>query len=165
MIKLHSSAHKIDMVFVVALFTIFAATAFLVVLIGAKQYQSTADNMNYNYEVRTAASYITEKVRQNDSSCDIQVTTLSDENALAFSTTENGNNYTTYIYYYDGWLRELFVSESAVFSPDAGQKIVEISGFSASFADTDLLEITFTGTDGTAYPVYLAIHSNREEAL
>ena len=165
MIKLHSSAHKIDTIFVVALFTVFAATAFLVVLIGAKQYQKTADNMNYNYEVRTAASYITEKIRQNDSSCDICVTTLSGVDALAISTVENEKNYTTYIYYYEGWLRELFVSESAVFTLDAGQKIVEVSDFSAVFAGTDLLEITFTGTDGTSYPVYLAIHSSRKEDL
>ncbi len=165
MIRLHSSTHKIDMIFVAALFTVFAATAFLAVLIGAKQYQKTADNMNYNYEVRTAASYITEKIRQSDSSGSISITTLSDVNALAVSTTENDKNYTTYIYYYDGWLRELFVSESAVFSLDAGQKIVEISGFFASYADNSLLEITFTGTDGTDYPVYLAIHSDGKEAL
>ena len=164
MIKLHSSTHKIDTVFVAALFTVFAATSFLVVLIGAKQYQKTADTMNYNYEVRTATSYITEKIRQSDSSCDIQIAQLSDVTVLALSTIENGKNYITYIYSYEGWLRELFISESTVFSPSAGQKIVEVSDFSVSHAGTDLLEITFTGTDGITYPVYLVIHSIRKEA-
>jgi len=52
---------KIDSVFVVALFTMFAVTAFLLILIGAKQYQHTADTMDANYESRTISSYLTEK--------------------------------------------------------------------------------------------------------
>lgn len=35
----------------------FAATAFLVVSIGAKQYHSIADSMTANYETRTVSSY------------------------------------------------------------------------------------------------------------
>ena len=55
---------KIDGVFVIALFTMFAVTAFLLILIGAKQYQRTADTMDANYESRTISSYLTEKIRQ-----------------------------------------------------------------------------------------------------
>ena len=43
------------------LFGMFAVTAFILVLIGIKQYKVTADSMNYNYEVRTASSYLREK--------------------------------------------------------------------------------------------------------
>lgn len=166
MIKLHSFAHKIDMIFVIALFTVFAATAFLVVLIGAKQYQTTADNMNYNYEVRTAASYITEKIRQNDTSCEIAIRTVDNVDVLAISSVENDTSYITYLYYYDGWLRELFVSDSSVFTLGAGQKIVEISDFSAEKINPQLLKVYFTGSDGITYPIYLSIHTaDGKEAL
>lgn len=37
--------HTIDRVFLLALLALFAATAFLVVSIGAKQYHSIADSM------------------------------------------------------------------------------------------------------------------------
>ncbi len=48
-------------VFVMLLFFLFALTAFILVLIGVKQYKSTANAMNYNYEVRTVTSYLREK--------------------------------------------------------------------------------------------------------
>ena len=66
MFKLKSRSHQADSFFVMLLF-FFALTAFILVLIGVKQYKYTANAMNYNYEVRTVTSYLREKVRQNDS--------------------------------------------------------------------------------------------------
>ena len=157
--KLRRLNHKIDMVFVLALFMIFAATAFIVVLIGARQYRSTADNMNYNYEVRTASSYIEEKIRQNDSAARISITDLSGTTALALTSEENGIFYTTYIYYYDGSLRELFAADNAEVGPQSGQKIIELGGFLPEYADDDLIKVTFTDSDGGIFPVYLSVHS------
>lgn len=53
--------HTIDRVFLLALLALFAATTFLVVSIGAKQYHSIADSMTTNYETRTVSSYLEEK--------------------------------------------------------------------------------------------------------
>ena len=50
--------HTIDRVFLLALLALFAATAFLVVSIGAKQYHSITDSMTANYETRTVSSYL-----------------------------------------------------------------------------------------------------------
>lgn len=165
--KLHNTSHRIDLIFVLALFTIFAATAFLAVLIGARQYQTTADSMNYNYEVRTASSYLEEKIRQNDTQDAISIVTLQDDvTAVALGTTENEVQCYTYIYCYDGWLRELYVTENASYALSAGQPLVELHGLSAEFAGKQLLKITFTGTDDVAYPVYLSLHASfGKEAL
>jgi hypothetical protein len=62
MFKLKSRSHQADSFFVMLLFFLFALTAFILVLIGVKQYKSTANAMNYNYEVRTVTSYLREKV-------------------------------------------------------------------------------------------------------
>lgn len=56
--------HTIDRVFLLALLALFAATAFLVVSIGAKQYHSITDSMTANYETRTVSSYLEEKMNQ-----------------------------------------------------------------------------------------------------
>jgi hypothetical protein len=160
MMKLHQTTHKIDTIFVLALFTIFAATTFLVVLIGARQYQVTADNMDYNYQVRTASSYLEEKIRQNDSRGQISVGSLSGTPALVLSSTEGDAVYSTYIYCYDGYLRELFVMEGASVGPDSGQKIMELNDFSAEYASENLLRVTFTNQEGTVFPVYLSVHTN-----
>lgn len=61
MLQLKNSSKKIDTVFIVSLFVLFAITAILLILIGARQYRFTADSMNRNYEIRTTSSYLTEK--------------------------------------------------------------------------------------------------------
>lgn len=60
MFKLKSRSHQADSFCDAAVFS-FALTAFILVLIGVKQYKSTANAMNYNYEVRTVTSYLREK--------------------------------------------------------------------------------------------------------
>lgn len=160
MLRLHTASHKIDTVFVAALFTMFAATAFLLVLIGARQYQNTADSMDYNYELRTASSYITEKIRQNDCASCITVSELDDIPALSLATENGGVIYTTYIYCYDGALRELFVSEQSVYTPSAGQEIIPLADFTPEMIQSNLFQFTVTGTDGTVVPLYLSLHTN-----
>ena len=66
MINLDSGVRRFDTVFVVALLTLFALTASILVLISAKQYNITAEKMNTNYESRTVSSYLREKTRQSD---------------------------------------------------------------------------------------------------
>ena len=151
---------KIDSVFVVALFTMFAITAFLLILIGAKQYRYTADSMDANYEMRTVNSYLTEKIRQNDSGAGAYISTIEGVPALTLQTTENDVTYLTYIYYHNNALREIVVTESSVFSLDSGQEIMPISGFQAELSDSDLLKITITTSDDKEHTLYLHLHSN-----
>ena len=148
---------KIDTVFVLALITLFAATAFILVLIGAKQYRYVTDTMNKNYEDRTASSYLTEKIRQNDSADDISLVTLEEVTALSIKTQENEVTYLTYIYYYEGALRELVVTENSVFTLSSGQEIMEVSAFAPTFVHDSLLRITITDTQGTSQELYLPI--------
>ena len=98
MFKLKSRSHQADSFFVMLLFFLFALTAFILVLIGVKQYKSTANAMNYNYEVRTVTSYLREKVRQNDSDAAISVETINGTKALCLKNTINDIVYNTFIY-------------------------------------------------------------------
>lgn len=151
---------KIDGVFVIALFTMFAVTAFLLILIGTKQYQHTADTMDTNYECRTISSYLTEKVRQNDSQGKVYISQIEDTPALAFETMENDVTYITYIYYYENALREIVVNGSSIFSLDSGQEIIETSGFAAELVNDDLIKITITTTEQEKQTLFLSLHSN-----
>lgn len=151
---------KIDGVFVIALFTMFAVTAFLLILIGAKQYQNTADTMDSNYETRTISSYLTEKLRQNDADGSITITEIDGTHALALKTTENDITYVTYIYYYENALREIVVNDASVFSLETGQEIIQTGGFSAEVVSDNLLKITITTIKGQKQTLYLTLHSN-----
>ena len=154
---------KIDSVFVIALFTMFAVTAFLLILIGAKQYQHTADTMDANYESRTISSYLTEKIRQNDSQGMVYITELEGSPALALETVENDVTYITYIYYYENALREIVVNESSVFSLGSGQEIIKTGGFAAEMQDSDLIKITITTSGNEKQTLFLSLHSGGKE--
>lgn len=159
----HKHSSKIDSVFVIALFTMFAATAFLLILIGAKQYKNTAENMNANYECRTISSYLTEKIRQSDCQGNIQTTFLEGVPALSLETTENDILYTTYIYYYENALREIVVNSSSVFSLESGQEIIKTGGFTAEQITDQLLKITIITTKKEKQTLFLPLHSNGKE--
>lgn len=153
-------SNKIDGVFVIALFTMFAITSFLLILIGAKQYQHTADTMDANYESRTISSYLTEKIRQNDSLGNVVIAKLEGSQAIAIETVENDITYITYIYYYKDALREIVVNDSSVFSLDSGQEIIKTGGFTAEMMNDGLLKITITTTENQKQVLYLPLHSN-----
>ena len=89
--------HTIDRVFLLALLALFAATAFLVVSIGAKQYHSIADSMTANYETRTVSSYLEEKMNQNDVAGSVAVTSIGAFPAIALSETVNDTIYNLYL--------------------------------------------------------------------
>ena len=97
MLQLKNSSKKIDTVFIVSLFVLFAITAILLILIGARQYRFTADSMNRNYEIRTTSSYLTEKVHQSDTITGVSVVNFSIGPALALTSKQNNQAYTTYI--------------------------------------------------------------------
>lgn len=159
MLQLENSSRKIDTVFIVSLFVMFAITAILLILIGARQYRFTADSMNRNYEIRTASSYLTEKVHQSDTITGVSVVDFSVGSALALTDRQNNQTYITYIYYYDGVLKELFVKEDAAFTPSAGQTIVQLHGFIPEVVHTGLIRITFTDTQNKEYSIYLDINA------
>ena len=89
-------SRKIDTVFVLALITLFAATSFVLVLIGAKQYRYVTNTMNENFEDRTVSSYLTEKIRQYDTEHAIFVTGLQEVPARRTRIEEGGGKKGTF---------------------------------------------------------------------
>lgn len=159
MFKLSSKTRKIDSFFVMILFLLFAITAAVLVLIGVRQYQVTADSMNYNYEVRTATSYLREKIRQNDNSASICVESIDGVEVLSLSSMVNDTVYHTYIYYYDGYLRELYIADGSSYTLGSGQQIIELSGFKPSMATDRLILATIFDTQGGSTDIYLSVNS------
>ncbi len=144
---------------VLILFFIFAATAFALIMLGIKQYKITADSMNTNYEVRTASSYLTEKVRQFDTDAGISLESLDGTDAIAMREELDGKIYTTYVYFYDGYIRELYVAEDAVFNLAGGQAIIEASDLQIKALSDSKLKLIITSTKGEMTTLYLSTKS------
>lgn len=156
----------VDVLFVLALFGVFAVSALVLVTIGADVYQHTVQDMNSNYETRTAVSYITEKVRQNDlTTADgengVSLTTLDGQPALMLAQDIDDETYCTYLYLYNGYLKELFMREGTSLggsSLEAGVNVMELSSLCMEQVNDQLLSVEMTTPEGEFHRIYISTH-------
>ena len=161
----------VDALFVLALFGVFAVSAFVLITIGADVYQHTVQDMTSNYETRIAVSYITEKVRQNDTSVSdtetaASISTLNGTRALKLAQEIDGQLYYTYLYLYDGHLKELFTQRYDSLGGnalEAGVNIMELDYFKIEQAASGLLSVEVTTAHGNPYQFYISTHSQNAE--
>lgn len=131
--------HIIDFIFPVVLFVVFALCALTVLLLAARIYQSTTETSSLNYTSRTGLSYINEKIHQNDVNGGVSIRDLNGTPALVMEQTYDTAVYYTYIYSYDGELKELFVKSDTPAELSSGKTILEVKSFSMEEAGENLL--------------------------
>ncbi|MBE5860224.1 MAG: DUF4860 domain-containing protein [Butyrivibrio sp.] len=134
--------HMIDMLFVISLLLLFALSALMLIALGASIYKRSTDIMKNNYDNRTAFAYITEKLRQCDSTGIVELKKINKHDAIVLHSDFEGRDYQTFIYYYDGYLMELLSGEyedDLLF--EAGQKIMRIEDFKVIRLEHDTLQI------------------------
>ena len=103
--------HVIDFIFPLAVFFVFALSSLSVLVLAARIYSSQTADATDNYMARTSLSYINEKIRQNDTAEGVSIQTLEGKDVLALKSSFDGVGYTTYIYEYEGNLKELFIRD------------------------------------------------------
>lgn len=153
--------HIVDILFVIALFCIFAVSALILVLIGSNVYRKTVHNMDSNYNSRISVAYITEKIHQFDEADSIEIGTLDGTDALILKTSTDICNYNTYIYMNNGYLKELFASENAALSLESGQDILPIHDFHLKKIKDKLYEFTIVTDSEDTYTLYISVHSKQ----
>lgn len=156
--------HSIDVVFALALFCTFAVSVLMVLMMGASSYKSVTAAMNSNYEDRTGAGYLAEKIRHFDSRGGIAAGKFDGNDALLLRQNVDGTEYITYIYYYDGYIRELLTENNSGMTAEAGEKVIEASGFTTEQTDSGLLKVTCTMTDGSEPYVLVSPRSAQKGA-
>ncbi len=155
--------HIVDVLFVLALFGIFAASAFMLVTLGANVYKQTVAHMNENYGERTAYAYITEKIRQNDKLGSITTEDLEGTPALVFTQQVEDVEYCTYLYYYDGYLKELALRKDVFAGSNllsAGQNITPLSAFSIESVQNNLVKLHIYTEEGNSFFIYASLCNN-----
>lgn len=154
--------HMIDILFVLSLFCVFAASSVLLILFGADIYKKTVHQMDSNYTSRTSIAYITEKIRQSDTADSIQITTQEGTQVLMLTNVINGIPYATSLYEYNGYLYELFARTDIELPLDAGQPVMELQQLSFSQISSNVLEIRFTDSTAEEQIIYVSMHSRME---
>lgn len=139
--------HVVDLLFSLALFCVFAASALTIVIMGADVYQKSVNDMNRNSTIRTSLSYLSEKIHQNDAENGIRIDQLNDLPSLVLTQNLNGETYETWIYTYDGMLCEIMTDLENGFTPEEGQPILEIGSFSLEQNGSRII-LTVSDTQG-----------------
>lgn len=148
--------HTIDTVFPLIFILLFGFCALALVLSGAHVYQDTTDGLKQNYTIRTAATYLQEKVREYSSESQVEV--LSQDGQTVIALYEEGDSgYVTYIYLYKGKLRELFTKKGRDVVWSSGQELISAETFSVTKQKEDLLQIELIG-DGQEELLYIRIY-------
>jgi len=125
----NDTRHMVDVLFVLTLFFVFALSALTLVVLGANVYRTTVNNMNHNFDSRTAYAYVTQKLRQSDYSGAISISTIGDREACVMTEEVNGTVYCTYLYEYDGSLYELLARADIDMEPSEGTPIIGVNAF------------------------------------
>ena len=149
--------HKLTRLMALLTFAVFAVCVLLVLLSGADVYRRLAEDGQSQYARRTAAQYITTRIRQGES---VENGEFSGLDTLQFRETLNRRSYITRIYCYDGALRELFTSEDGQFLPEDGEKLLDLEALSLS-AEDGLLTVQITLPDGSIQTLYLQQKGDR----
>lgn len=154
-----SEKHVIDILFVIALFCIFALSAIFLISIGANVYSKIVSHMDANFDSRTSFAYVTEKIRQADENGNISVGELDGLPALIITSSSGESSYLTYLYAYEGHLMELMVRSDTPLPPEAGQAIFEVSDFSLSPVNENLLSFSITTGEGNTCKLFVSTKS------
>ena len=156
-----SHSHSMDFLFSIALFFVFAATALVVLLLSANVYEQIIHRSTTTFEQTTALAYLTEKIHQNDhdSTRSIELTQLDGCEALAISQSYNDTLYTTYIYEFEGQLKELFIRQGVASTAHAGTTILKLHHLDMKAIDDNLFKFTCYSEDGTSDSIIIGLCS------
>ena len=137
--------HKVDTVFVLIIFCVFALAILMVLMLGASVYKNMTEITRDGQDERTLLSYIWTKVKNGDDSASVYVGDFNGLNALCFDEVFYGTRYRTVIYHYDGWVYELFSETGLDFLPEDGIRVTMIGDLSFEEFEHGLIKVS-TGT-------------------
>ncbi len=155
--------HVIDFLFVTALLFLFAFSTLMLIALGASIYRRNVNQMEANYETRTSFAYVTEKIRQADSSGSLSIGSIESVPALLITQETDGVSYTTYLYEYDGNLTELLTRSDLHLSPQSGRKITSLKNFEIHQVNDHLYQISLTQSDQEQLSLYLSVRDTAPE--
>lgn len=150
----------VDALFLLMVFGIFLVCALFVVLFGAKIYKNTVKQSSDSFFERTCYTYITEKIRQNDNSSGVEISDNKGSSVIMLTKNYNGNDYVTYIFLDNGYLKEYTASKESTFNPNAGTEIIALNTFEAKKCNKNLYEFHLSDDNGNQSDFFVSITSH-----
>jgi len=127
---------------------------------GAKVYERIINNMESNYNSRTSFSYIVNKVHQSDEEGKVSVGNYMGYDALVITEEIDNVNFCTYLYYCDGYLKELFIRQSLEIDPQYGTDIIELDSFDVEKVSDSLYRFEFAAKGNETSHLFVHVRSD-----
>ena len=140
--KMRNNQNRVDTVFVLMIFCVFAVSVLLVLMLSGSTYQNMIEISREGQNERIALSYIRTKVRNTDSADSIYVSYFNELSALSLKETFGATTFITYIYLYNGWIHELFHERGQDFEPQHGIPVIQAESLSFETIDNGLIRVT-----------------------
>ncbi len=131
---------------VISLCAFFLILALGTAVFSSSIYQETIKTSDENYLHRTALSYLTNQLRRGDVANGVSVGSFHGVDALVLTQSEGEYRYVTYLYCWEGQLRELFTEEGYAESPSDGLPILPLDSLEIDLDDAG--QITFMADIG-----------------
>ena len=147
----------------VAVFLLGAVFLFLsvgLVLLGSSVYRGVVATSQENDQMRTTLSYIANQVRRCDIDGNVQVGMFHDQDALLLLQDYDGIECVTYLYCWEGSLRELFVEIGNDLDPEAGLPLIALENIYFTLEPTGLIGVEARFADGATARLILSPRSN-----
>lgn len=158
--KIHLGHRSLDSIFIIILLCIFAFGSLLLIVIGANIYNDLTVNMDRNFQHRTPLSYISTKVRQNDTVNSVSIIEKEGINTLVLKAQDGKELSETWIYEYDNYLYEIYTDEGASFQLADGLAILPSYGLSMEM-EGNLLHLRAYDEDGQSRSLSIALRSTQ----
>lgn len=147
---------SIEIIFPIVLFLIFTIGALFIILYAARTYQNIVEGSENNYNSGTLSAYISQKVHSYDTNGNVYIGTFDGIDALILEEEIDKTAYVTYIYQYNGKLRELFTAKGgSSFTPETGMSLFDMTSFKPEFIDDNLLSV-YVETDAGSFTQYIS---------
>lgn len=153
---------RVDSAGVFLLGAVFLFLSIGLVMLGGSLYRHIMNGASENDRLRTAFSYVANQVRRADAYDGIGVGEWGEQEALVLVQNYGGWEYITYLYYYNGALRELFVEKGTELDPEAGLPIVWLEGAGVQMDKQGLITMTASFPDGRQEQMYLAARAGAQ---
>ena len=116
---------KVDTVFVLIIFCVFAISMLMVLMLGASIYKNMTVVSRDGYDERTTLSYFWTKLKNGDEEGRVYLGDFQGIPALCLAEVYGDTTYLTMIYKYQGKVCELFTEEGVQLDPDAGTPVTK----------------------------------------
>ena len=150
--------HSVDLLFILLVFAAFIITALLLISMGTAEYHRIVTRSGENDNLRIASTYLLQKVRQGRAADAVFIGSIDEQEALAVRQEIAGSTYVTYLYVYEGQLREVMTKEGNTdVIASSGTAILPMQSIRFDTPSEDAIRARLLFEDGTGQTVMLSL--------